>query len=171
VGVYPQNIGRRVWVFLSSAKTLLVNLQNLDFGIEGRLRDSELSCSSSRARDPALAFRQRRLDHFSFLCSKLVGKRLNRRIGACRLSDEPTFIDAKILRLGNDHGALDYILQFADISRPPVGLQELHALLGDARDLLSSLAGIAIDKVLHQQRNILLSFPKGGTSIGKTLSR
>src|SRR6266567_8508569 len=53
---------------LGTTKTLLVDFQRLDFGIESRLRNPEFSSSSPRARDPALTLRERRLDHLSFLC-------------------------------------------------------------------------------------------------------
>src|ERR1700722_850079 len=107
---YSRNIGRQLRGRLSSTKTLLVNLQSLDFGIEGRLRDPELGCSSAWARNPAIRLREGRLDHLSLLGDKLLGKRLNRRIGACRLSGEPTFVDGKIFRIGDDHRSLDDVL-------------------------------------------------------------
>src|SRR5579862_9790111 len=97
-GCYLRNIEKdSLRVSLSPTKTLLVNLQGLNFGIERRLRNPELSCSSSRTGHPAITLRERRLDHLPFLGGKLLGKRLNRRLGSPRRSREPAFIDAQTL--------------------------------------------------------------------------
>src|SRR6202041_1474505 len=74
---------------------------------------------------------------------------------------EPTFIHLEVLAIAYDNGPLDYVLQFANVARPAVGLEQFEAPPIDSRDLLTRFAGVAVDEILDQKRDVLFSLPKG----------
>jgi len=54
-----------------------------------------------------------------------------------------------------DHGALDDVLQFADVAGPMVGLKNRHASVGNAADAYAVLAGEAGHELLGEEGHIL----------------
>src|SRR6266852_8870342 len=77
-----------------------------------------------------------------------------------RLPREPTLIYREILGVAHDYRSLDDVLQFANVTRPGVRLEQFQALLVYPADALSCFPREPIDEVLHQQRNVFLSFPQ-----------
>src|SRR6202035_5747392 len=73
----------------------------------------------------------------------------------------PVFVDREYLSFAKDHRTLDDVLQFADVSGPRIGLKQFQRLLVDTFYVLASFSRIAIDKVFHQQRNVLSALSKG----------
>ena len=55
---------------------------------------------------------------------------------------------------GEDHGALDAVLQLADVSRPQVRMQLRHGGVRQHQRLLVQIAAEPIDEVLRQHRDI-----------------
>src|SRR5258708_19907113 len=54
-------------VSLWGFESIFVNFQTLDFGVEGPCRQTEFSCRTCGPRNSALAFCQRRFNHFLLL--------------------------------------------------------------------------------------------------------
>src|SRR5215470_16405707 len=84
-----------------------------------------------------------------------------------RLPGKPALINAEGRGFRNDHRALNHVLQFPNVSRPGVGLQQVQGLLIYLTDLLSDLPRVAVNKILYQQRNILLTFAQRRNLDGK----
>ena len=53
-----------------------------------------------------------------------------------------------------DDGALDDVLQLANVSGPVVGLKQLQCLLPDVPDPLPGLFSLALDQIPDQERNV-----------------
>jgi len=64
------------------------------------------------------------------------------------------------LRIADNYGPLYDVLKFPNISRPSVGFESLKRSLVYCADPLSRLAGISVDEVLNQERDIISSFPQ-----------
>ena len=56
----------------------------------------------------------------------------------------------------------DGIFQFTDIAGPVIHHQGRDGALGQPRDLLALDSVKAVDKIIHQQRYILLALAQGG---------
>src|SRR5579864_1328393 len=69
---------------------------------------------------------------------------------------------AQCQSLRDDDPALDYVLQFPDISRPVMVFEHAHHVFGNSMDRLTLLPGELFDKVFHQQPDILPPLPKWG---------
>src|SRR4029077_11710513 len=57
--------------------------------------------------------------------------------------------------IAQDHGTLDHVLQFADVSWPIVGLENVEGFLLDMTDCLSRPSRVSFHQVLDQQRNVI----------------
>src|SRR5580765_3449253 len=62
--------------------------------------------------------------------------------------------------LRQDHRALNEVLQFADISRPRIADQRIHYGLGNPRDLPVHRLGKLVDKISHQNRDVIAPLAK-----------
>src|SRR3984885_5552100 len=60
-----------------------------------------------------------------------------------------------------NYRAFDYVLQLPDVARPSVMNQSLHRFRGNRIDRLAHSSCGLLYKMLHQQRNILRTFPQG----------
>src|SRR5258705_4522019 len=80
----------------------------------------------------------------------------NTRRGSLR-SDwrQPGFIYGKGFPIAQNHGTLDYILQFANVARPVVSLKQVQGSLIDISNLFTSSLRVTIDQVFDQQRNVV----------------
>lgn len=67
---------------------------------------------------------------------------------------EPGLIYEERLPFRQNHRALDYILQLADVARPIVCMEELDRPLVYVSNLLAQFFGVAVDQVSDQQGNI-----------------
>jgi len=79
-------------------------------------------------------------------------------LGHLRLLRKPTLSDREILRVAHDYRSLDDVLQFANVTRPGVRLEQFQALFVYPADALSWFARKAIDEVLNQYTNVFLPF-------------
>src|SRR5208337_3769064 len=78
-----------------------------------------------------------------------LARHLNRKIGG-----------ADVIRLLENHRALDGVLQFADVSGPVVGQQQVASLLRDAPETLSKAEVVTLDEEVHERKNVLLPVPQ-----------
>src|SRR5262245_54911265 len=62
--------------------------------------------------------------------------------------------------LTENHGALDDVLQLADVAWPGVTLEQPHGFLGHAQHLLAQLLAIAPEGVYGQRDDIFLALPQ-----------
>src|SRR5258708_37041652 len=109
---------------LDLSEPLFVDLKRLNLGIERRLWNTEPGRSARRARHSAIAFRQGCLDQLLLLGSEPLRKWLCERIGGQCASAEPSLIDRKVLRITDDYGPFDHVLQLSDIARPSIKPKE-----------------------------------------------
>src|SRR4029077_17238090 len=84
------------------------------------------------------------------------------RLWCQRRLRQPVFVDRENLCFAKYHRTLDDVLQFANVSRPRIGLKQFQRLLVDTLYVLASFSRIAIDEVFDQQGNVLSSFSKRG---------
>src|ERR1041385_2677732 len=73
----------------------------------------------------------------------------------------PAFVNGELFRFGHEYRALDYVLEFADVSRPEVGPQAVQRLLTDSAECLPGIPGMASDEILHQYGHVFEPFPQG----------
>src|SRR6185437_6510795 len=69
--------------------------------------------------------------------------------------------------VGQDHRALDEVLQLANVPRPLGEGKLLHGGGGDRLDLFFHAAAIFLGEVTHQERNVLGTFPQRRDADGK----
>src|SRR5580692_6751103 len=75
-----------------------------------------------------------------------------------RLPGKPALINGESLCFGDNNRALNHVLQFPDVSRPWVGLQQLQRLLVDQADMLARLGGVALHEILDQHEDVVPPF-------------
>ena len=61
-----------------------------------------------------------------------------------------------------DDGALDVVLQLADVARPVVLAEQAHRLGVDAAHLAAILLAVALQEELDEQRDVLPPLAQGG---------
>jgi len=66
------------------------------------------------------------------------------------------------IRIGQSHGALDGILQFADVAGPVVVLQHFISVLGDPQPGETAFLGQSLQEESCQQTDVLGAFTEGG---------
>ena len=62
---------------------------------------------------------------------------------------------------GKYQAALDNTLQFADIARPWIFLEQSHNFFGNCSNLLPQFSSVSCDKGFYQKRYIFLAVPQG----------
>src|SRR5262249_5681291 len=98
---------------------------------------------------------QCRFNRFSFA---LLQRRRERYRGAGKLPIfpfEPGFVYAEGFAVAQNNGSLDYILQFANVARPIVALEQVVCFLADIFNLFTSFLRIALHEILDQQRDVI----------------
>src|SRR6266446_10156827 len=69
-------------------------------------------------------------------------------------------VDREILGVAKNNRALDYVAQFADVTGPGIRLKQVQRFSAYTPNVFSGFPGVAIDKVLHQHRNVFSSLPQ-----------
>ena len=93
-----------------------------------------------------------------------------KRLAGCRIGDAPGIqFDEPDSRASEDHGPLNHVGQFPDVSGPPIGLELFHLRLGDAGIALVVLGAELLEKMHGQKRNILPAFAQGRHGDGKDI--
>ncbi len=129
--------GRAVSARLES---VLYDSQPSDFWPQGRARDAELGSCTRRTCNPAPALGQSGFDKLSFLFSSQPSQPMHFLIRSRRFRFQPGFVHPKDLVIDEDYSPLDPVLQFANISRPTVGLKQFQAPPFKTPDLSSGLS-------------------------------
>ena len=78
--------------------------------------------------------------------------------------------DIQFVPLREDHATLDEVFQLANITRPVGVHQRLHGLFRNGFNALLHLPGVAQNKIMHQERNVLASLAKRRNLNGQTFS-
>ena len=86
-----------------------------------------------------------------------------------RFSRQPGLINEERVSITQDHGTLNDVLQFADVSWPIVGLEKLQRLLLDMADPLAGSPGISFDQVFCQQRNVIFPLAQRWYAYGENV--
>ena len=153
----------------SRPKAPLIDSKGADARLKRRARNPESLGRPSWPEHSAAARLQRLLDDRLLMRSQRARQRTRtRRVPTRR---EPTRIHEEVFGVAYDHRALDYVLKLTDVSGPRIRLQSIESAPVDAPERLARLARIAMDEVLHQQRDVLLPFPQRRHFKGKTARR
>src|ERR1700722_7122805 len=86
-----------------------------------------------------------------------------------RFSPQPCLVDGECLFFAQDHATLDYVLQFADVARPVVGLEKIQRSLFYMANPFSGSLGISFNQILHQERNVVLPLAQSRYTDGENV--
>ena len=75
--------------------------------------------------------------------------------------NQHTGVNPQDFTIGQNHAALNHILQLANVARPGVLLYRRERSLFDVTDLLPVRPDIARDEIIHQHRYVTLTFTQG----------
>src|SRR5579863_865765 len=126
-----------------------------ELAVEGRFADAEqvsrsqlvAACFAQRAEDrPAFEFLE--WNHFVGLRDSLAVPVVQTRRQISYLQDGPR---------PKSQGALDHVLEFADVAGPVVSEKASHCILGNRSDVAVRRAEF-FEEMIHQERNIALAF-------------
>lgn len=84
--------------------------------------------------------------------------------GLARFLFRPGRVDGKCISVTEQRGALDDVLQLADVSRPMVRLEQLQSGFLDTANSLARFLGVAVDEIVDEQRNVVGSLLSGGAA-------
>ena len=107
---------------LDGPEAILIDVEALDSRFKRGPGEAQAGCGATRTGDASVALGKSALDHFFFFNGQ--GGESDGR--GCRSGcglHQPALIHGKRSSLGENDGSFDYILQFANISRPMVGLE------------------------------------------------
>jgi len=88
-------------------------------------------------------------DNFLFLPGQDTIQRTRSLAGIRDFPPKPGFVDRKSSVLAQDDGSLNHVLQFTNVPRPVIRLQQCDALFVDRSEFLSSFLGEAVDEILN----------------------
>src|SRR5947209_6716421 len=125
---------------------VLVDAERADARFERLPRNAQHHRGSMRAGDPTLRRRERRLDSLALAIA-----------GGFRLCipPQPGSVDGERLAIAKDDGALDDVLQFADISGPVVCREELQRVRVDPPDLPARGLREAANQVFDEHADLV----------------
>src|SRR5262249_52905703 len=119
--------------------------------------NAEFRSSTGRSAYATTALGESGVDHLQFTICRPQERFVRAwRIG--RLQLQPAIIHYQRIGLAQDNGALDDVLQFADIAGPPVSSQCFQRVLSDFPDILASRVAVTPYEILHEQWNVFRSF-------------
>src|SRR5688572_1516045 len=96
----------------------------------------------------------------------ILRRRRRRRRGTCR-QRRIRYLERRTVR--QDHGSLNDILEFTNVSGPLPLRQSTHCCTRNALNLLSHAPRVLVDKVPHQVRDVITTFAQGWDSYGKNI--
>jgi hypothetical protein len=76
-------------------------------------------------------------------------------------SGEPLLINVQGVRVGDDDGPLDHILQLSSVARLVIQLEEAQCLLADPVGSLAGALGEPVGKVLDKKGDVRRTFAQG----------
>src|SRR5262245_1771115 len=86
-----------------------------------------------------------------------------------RLTDQPTLVDGEYFVVAQDDRPLDHVLELSHIAWPCVRLKQGECVLADVPDRLPSLLRVALDQVLHEQRDVIHTLTQRRDADGKDI--
>ena len=131
------------------------NAQGFDFRFERLPRQAQLGRRAGWAGHPAAALGQRGFDQGAFVLGTCRHQGHGRPGPRGRFPLQPALLDGKGVARTQDDGALNDVLQFADVPGPVVGLKQVQGLLVDGPDLFPGLFGVALDQIRDEDRNVV----------------
>src|ERR1035438_6297335 len=144
------------WPAGDPSAALAVNAQFAHLGLQGGALHPQLGGGAFGATYPAIGFGER-----AEYCFALRSGQRDRSAGGARCVDRRLgtfqFADGGVQSSagGNDDGALDEVLQFADVAGPVVALERMHGGRRNGGDFAIHAAGVLLHEGAHQQRDII----------------
>src|SRR5580700_2544114 len=114
---------------LRSLEAVPVYAQLPYFGFECLSGNAQLNSGAGWTPNYAFGFPESGFEDLSFVFDEVRNQRSSRRSQFGSHVSEPGLIYKESLPFRQNYRPLDYILQFADVARPIVGVEELHRLL------------------------------------------
>src|SRR5271156_3265689 len=125
------------------------------FRLKGLPRDAELGGRTPGTSDDSFGLPQCSFEHFSFSLHETCNERDRCRQWFRSYSRKPGFLYPERIPVAQDHCPLDYILQFANIPWPVIGLEQLEGFLVDIPELLTHFCSVSVNQVFDQQGNVV----------------
>src|SRR5579863_4529765 len=147
------SFARRVGT-LPRPEPVLVDLERPDLGIQCLARDPELGCGAGWPGDSAVRASQGSFDNFFLTLHERATKRSARCRHTCWLSDQPGLVYRERLGFAKHDGALDHVLELANIAWPVVRLKASHGCLVNVANAFARPLRIALDEVGHEHGHI-----------------
>src|SRR5262245_54046333 len=97
-----------------------------------------------------MAFVQRGFDSRPFVRQQFIAKRRRRSSVSGGPFFEPALVDSQRLRICNDDGPFDHVLQFANVSWPGICAKQMMRAALDLNDLLAGPLGESLRKILDE---------------------
>src|SRR6266849_4266634 len=141
----------------SGFEPVLINSETSDLCLESSSRDTQLCCRTRRPGDRAAAVREGSFDHFLLLTKQCACHSACRSCDFWLLPLKPGIVDGESVTLSQDDTSLNYVLKFANVSRPGIRLKKPETLFSNSPEFLPGFLRKAVNKILHQQRNVLCS--------------
>src|SRR6266851_2089998 len=146
--------GRQGSVRPLNFEPIFVDSQSPDFRVKRWSWKPQFGCRTTWPRDTARTFCQGGLNHSLFLPLQRAIESRCRTSELWRLPFEPGLVHAKNVAFAQDHGSLNHVLQFTNVARPAVCLEQFEGFSVDCFELLSSVFPEAINEVLDKQGNV-----------------
>src|SRR5260221_7023256 len=144
----------------SRSKAALVDPQRADARLECRAGNPQPGSRSRWAEHLSATRAQRLLDDRLLVSGEFAGQRARALDHAS--CGQPTLVNNEFFGVADDHRALNHILQLAHVSWPWIGQKAIERLFVDTPERFMRLAGVAMNEVFHQHRNVLFPVPQGG---------
>ena len=142
--------GRVLNLYLSIPRRLI-------FASRAALANTQLCCGTRRPGDRAAAAREGSFDHFLFLIKQCACHPASRSCDFWLLPLKPGIVDGESVTVSQDDPSLNYVLKFANVSRPGIRLKKPKTLFSNSPEFLPGFLRKAVNKILDQQRNVLCS--------------
>src|SRR5712671_876011 len=136
-------------------KSVAVNSQFPELRFERLPGNAQLGSGAGWASDHTLGIPQRALDHFYLALDKSRNERGTRPTRLAICACKPGFIDRKGFPIAHDHRALNDVLQFANVARPVIPLEQVESIFANRSNLFTGFSCVTIDQVFHEQLNIV----------------
>src|SRR5262245_55879107 len=136
------------------AKTILVDSQGTNLGLERRPGHAESCRRAVGSRHTAIAFIQRGFDSRPFVRQQFIAKRRRRSSVSGGPFFEPALVDSQRLCICDDDGPFDHVLQFADVSWPRIRAKQMKRAALDLDKLLTGPLGESLREILDEEWDV-----------------
>src|SRR3954467_1554687 len=146
---------------------MLVDAQSRDLRLQRLTGHAQPGGSARWAPYTAAGLRQSTLDHLSFEVRRCRHERTRSSGLPVRLDDQPTLVDGEYVAIAQDDRPLDDVLELSHVAGPVVRLKQREGILAHVSDCLSGLLRVALDQVLHEQRDVIETLTQRRNADGK----